>query len=87
MLNPIDTTKVIRDGGMTGAFPGDVHEAAAWWLGACFVATQTAPRIIVAHNGHPAIGEFADRLCRGAINSHHHRCHVRHSATAAWTGS
>ncbi|QKV92746.1 hypothetical protein HUT19_14100 [Streptomyces sp. NA02950] len=77
MLNPIDTDAVIRDGGAVGRFPGEVHEGVAWWLGACLVVTQQARRIVVAHDGHPAIVEFASRLCRGAANAQHYACNVR----------
>ncbi|MFE6485421.1 hypothetical protein ACFVGN_21125 [Streptomyces sp. NPDC057757] len=78
MLNPIDAAAVIRDGGAVGRFPGQLHESVAWWLGACLVVTQNPRRIVVAHNGHPAITEFASRLCRGAINAQHYACNVRH---------
>ncbi|MGW1374544.1 hypothetical protein ACWD6P_09780 [Streptomyces sp. NPDC002446] len=77
MLNPIDTDAVIRDGGAVGRFPGEIHEGVAWWLGACLVVTQKARRIGVAHDGHPAIAEFASRFCRGAINAQHYACNVR----------
>ncbi|MFJ4828736.1 hypothetical protein ACIP79_02165 [Streptomyces sp. NPDC088747] len=78
MLNPIDTAAVIRDGGAVGRYPGQLHESVAWWLGACLVVTQQARSIVVAHNGHPVITEFASRLCRGAINALHYACNVRH---------
>ncbi|MFF6997500.1 hypothetical protein ACFY93_21425 [Streptomyces sp. NPDC008313] len=77
MLNPIDTDRVIRDGGAVGAFPGQIHEAVAWWLGTCLVVTQGAGQIAVAHNGHPVIAEFADRFCRGAVNAQHYACTVQ----------
>ncbi|MDV9169140.1 hypothetical protein R6V09_03180 [Streptomyces sp. W16] len=77
MLNSIDTTTVIRDGGAVGTFPGEIHEGVAWWLGACLVVTHKAELIAVAHNEHPVIGEFASRLCRGAINAQHYACTVR----------
>ncbi|MFB7270605.1 hypothetical protein [Streptomyces sp. NPDC056244] len=77
MLNPVDTEAVIRDGGATGRFPGEIHEGVAWWLGACLVVTQKARRIGVAHDGHPAVAEFTSRLCRGAINAQHYACNVR----------
>lgn len=78
MLNPIDADAVIRDGGAVGRFPGEIHEGVAWWLGACLVVTHKTPYLAVAHNGHPAITAFADRLCRGAINAEHYACHVRY---------
>ncbi|MFE3139190.1 hypothetical protein [Streptomyces scopuliridis] len=77
MLNPINTDAVIRDGGAVGRFPGEIHEGVAWWLGACLVVTHKAHRIGVAHDGHPAIAEFASRFCRGAINAQHYACNVR----------
>lgn len=78
MLNPIDPEAVIRDGGAVGRFPGQIHEGVAWWLAACLVVTQKAGRIAVAHDGHPAVTEFADSFCRGAINAQHYACHVRY---------
>ncbi|MCX4993383.1 hypothetical protein [Streptomyces sp. NBC_00568] len=78
MLNPIDTAAVIRDGGAVGHYPGEIHEAVGWWLGACLVVTMKTSRLAVAHDGHPVSVEFADRLCRGAINAEHYACRVRH---------
>ncbi|WP_328771738.1 hypothetical protein [Streptomyces sp. NBC_00286] len=77
MLNSIDTEAVIRDGGAVGTYPGEIHKAVAWWLGACLVVTQKARRIVVAHDGHPLTPEFAQRFCRGAINAQHYACNVR----------
>lgn len=76
MLNPIDTAAVIRDGGATGSFPGQIHEGVAWWVGACFVAVQATPRLAVGHDGHSTSAEFTRRLCNGAINAQHHACAV-----------
>jgi len=76
VLNPIDTDAVIRDGGAAGAFPDQIHEGVAWWLGACLVVTQKAPQVAVAHNGHPAGASFAERFSRGAINAQHYACTV-----------
>ncbi|MEV7145105.1 hypothetical protein AB0O05_01225 [Streptomyces sp. NPDC093084] len=78
MINPIDTAAVIRDGGAVGQYPGQIHEGVGWWLGACFVITAKASRLAVAHDGHPVSTEFADRLCRGAINAEHYACAVRY---------
>ncbi|MGP2440832.1 hypothetical protein [Streptomyces sp. JW3] len=77
MLNPIDTDRVIRDGGAAGAFPGQLHEGVAWWLASCLVVTQRAVQIVVAHDGHPVIAGFTERFCQGAINAEHHACTVR----------
>ncbi|MBD0746163.1 hypothetical protein [Streptomyces sp. CBMA152] len=76
MLNPIDTDSVIRDGGAHGRFPGEIHEAVGWWLGACLVTTLNAHRIAVAHDGRASSVVFFQRLCRGAINAQHHACTV-----------
>lgn len=76
MINPIDTEAVIRDGGAAGRFPGEIHEGVAWWLGASFVALTSAPRLAVGSDGGPVTAEFFRRLCSGAINAHHHACHV-----------
>ncbi|MFB6814246.1 hypothetical protein ACFCV8_06845 [Streptomyces sp. NPDC056347] len=76
MLNPIDTDKVIRDGGVTGRFPGEIHEGVAWWVAACLVVITRAQHLAVAHDGHPTSVAFHDRLCRGAVNADHHACHV-----------
>lgn len=76
MLNPIDTYAVIRDGGAVGRFPGQIHEGVAWWLGASFVALTAAPQLGVGGDGRPVTAEFFRRLCRGAVNSHHHACRV-----------
>ncbi|MGW7610985.1 hypothetical protein ACWGKW_27685 [Streptomyces sp. NPDC054766] len=78
MLNPIDTTAVIRDGGAVGHYPGQIHQAVGWWLGACLIVTMKTSRLAVAHDGHPVSVGFADRLSRGAINAEHYACHVRH---------
>ncbi|MFF0033974.1 hypothetical protein ACFYS7_38730 [Streptomyces avermitilis] len=78
MLNPIDATPVIRDGGAVGQYPGQIHEGVAWWLGACLVVTQKVTRIAVAHDRHPVITDFTERLCRGAINAQHYACNVRY---------
>ncbi|MFE2302682.1 hypothetical protein ACFXAW_31355 [Streptomyces sp. NPDC059445] len=76
MLNPIDTAAVIRDGGAVGHYPGQIHEAVAWWLGSCLVVTTKAPRLAVAHDDTAISVGFADRLCRGAINAQHYACRV-----------
>jgi hypothetical protein len=76
MLNPVDTDSVIRDGGATGRFPGEIHEGVAWWVGACFVVVRAAGRLGVGHDGHPATTEFTRRFCKGAINARHFRCAV-----------
>ncbi|WP_374983349.1 hypothetical protein [Streptomyces fradiae] len=77
MLFPIDTAAVIRDGGAVGRSPADLHEAVAWWLGACHVATQRTSVMAVAHDGHPVSRRFADSLLSGAINAEHYACLVR----------
>ncbi|MFG2999768.1 hypothetical protein [Streptomyces sp. NPDC048340] len=82
MLNPIDTTTVIRNGGATGRFPDEIHPAAAWWTAACFVVTSRARSIVVAHDGKPATAPFFDRACLGAINAQHYACHVLDLGTA-----
>ncbi|MFI1092651.1 hypothetical protein [Streptomyces sp. NPDC020917] len=76
MLNSIDTTAVIRDGGAVGSFPGEIHEGVAWWLGACFVTVTATTQLAVGSDGRPATAEFFRRLCNGAINAHHHACQV-----------
>ncbi|MFE1749584.1 hypothetical protein ACFW88_03340 [Streptomyces anandii] len=76
MLKRIDTDLVIREGGAVGVYPGQIHEGVAWWLGACLVVTQEADAVVVAHNGHAVVFEFASRLCRGAINAQHFACTV-----------
>ncbi|WP_329176325.1 hypothetical protein [Streptomyces sp. NBC_01477] len=76
MLNPIDTDAVIRDGGAVGRFPGEIHEGVAWWLGAGFVALTAARQLAVGSDGGPVTAEFFRRLCRGAVNAHHHACRV-----------
>ncbi|MFG2984950.1 hypothetical protein ACGFYQ_27450 [Streptomyces sp. NPDC048258] len=76
MLNPIDTDKVIRDGGATGRFPDEMHPAAAWWIAACFVVTLRSDQLVVAHDGQPATAKFFDLLCQGAINAQHYACQV-----------
>ncbi|WP_329137336.1 hypothetical protein OG552_27350 [Streptomyces sp. NBC_01476] len=76
MLNPIDTEAVIRDGGAIGHFPGEIHEGVAWWLGACFVDLSSANRLAVGSDGQPVTAEFFRRLCKGAVNAHHHACRV-----------
>ncbi|MEU9030648.1 hypothetical protein AB0D46_24600 [Streptomyces sp. NPDC048383] len=76
MLNPIDTDKVIRDGGATGRFPDEMHPAAAWWLAACFVVTLRADQLVVAHDGQPATAKFFDLLCQGAINAQHYASRI-----------
>lgn len=53
MLNPIDTTAVIRDGGAIGRYPDQIHKAVGWWMGSCLVVTTKTPRLAVAHDGHP----------------------------------
>ncbi|UKY49227.1 hypothetical protein [Streptomyces inhibens] len=78
MLNPIDTAAVIRNGGAVGRYPGQIHQGVAWWIGACLVVTQKARQLVVAHNGHPAIADFAHRLCRGATNAQHYSCAVHY---------
>ncbi|HEY3478637.1 MAG TPA: hypothetical protein VGL02_07025, partial [Streptomyces sp.] len=67
---------VIRDGGATGRFPGEIHEGVAWWLGACLVALTAAQRLAVGSDGQPVTGEFFRRLCNGAVNAHHNACQV-----------
>ncbi|MEU4346651.1 hypothetical protein [Streptomyces sp. NPDC023838] len=76
MLKPINTDVVIRDGGAHGRYPGEIHEAVGWWLGACLVSTLKAHRIAVAHDGRASSVVFVQRLCRGAINAQHHACTV-----------
>jgi phosphomannomutase len=76
VINPIDTEGVIRGGGAVGRFPGEIHEGVAWWLGACFVAFSSAARLAVGSDGRPATSEFFRRLCKGAVNAHHHACQV-----------
>ncbi|MFE3861081.1 hypothetical protein ACFXPT_11690 [Streptomyces goshikiensis] len=76
MLNPIDPDQVIRDGGVTGCFPEEIHPGVAWWMAACYVVTTRADRLVVAYDGQPATAEFFDRMCLGAINAQHYKCHV-----------
>ncbi|MFE9553578.1 hypothetical protein ACFYOD_08830 [Streptomyces sp. NPDC006703] len=76
MLNPINTDAVIRGGGAHGRFPDGIHEAVGWWLGACFVSTLKAQRIVVAYDGRATSVLFHQRLCRGAINAQHYACTV-----------
>ncbi|MFD3521400.1 hypothetical protein [Streptomyces sp. NPDC058653] len=76
MLNPINAEAVIRDGGASGRFPGELHEGVAWWLGACLVVTVKAGRIVVAHDGQGTSAAFLARLCRGAVNAQHYACTV-----------
>jgi hypothetical protein len=76
VLNPIDTDAVIRDGGAVGRFPSEIHEGVAWWLGASFVALTAAEQLVVGSDGGPVTAEFFRRLCRGAVNAHHHACRV-----------
>ncbi|MBT2395646.1 hypothetical protein [Streptomyces sp. ISL-100] len=76
MLNPVDTTTVIRDGAASGRQPDQIHTGVAWWMAACFVVTTETDRLAVAHDGHPVSGEYFDRLCRGAVNAQHYACRV-----------
>ncbi|WP_327416986.1 hypothetical protein [Streptomyces sp. NBC_01233] len=76
MLNPIDTDKVIRDGGATGRFPSEIHPSVAWWMAACFVMTTRTDRLVAAYDGNPASAQFFDRMCIGAINVQHYACLV-----------
>lgn len=76
MLDPIDTDKVICDGGAAGRFPGEIHSGVAWWLAACFVVTTQTDRLLVAHDGQVASEEFYDRMCRGATHARHYACRV-----------
>ncbi|GAA2338544.1 MULTISPECIES: hypothetical protein [Streptomyces] len=76
MLNPIDTDTVIRDGRISGAFPGEIHEGVAWWVAACFVVVSKARQMAVAHDGHCVTVEFHRRFCRGAINAEHFGCQI-----------
>jgi hypothetical protein len=76
VLNPVDTDAVIRNGGALGHFPGEIHEGVAWWLGASFVALTAAEQLAVGSDGGPVTAEFFRRLCRGAVNAHHHACRV-----------
>lgn len=76
MLNPIDTDKVIRDGGAHGRFPDEIHTAVGWWLGACLVTALKAHRIAVAHDGRATSLLLFQRLCRGAVNAQHYACTV-----------
>lgn len=76
MLNPVNTDAVIRDGGGLGHVPGEIHEGVAWWLGAGFVALTAAEQLVVGSDGGPVTAEFFRRLCRGAVNAHHHACRV-----------
>jgi hypothetical protein len=82
VLNTIDTDVVIRDGCVTGAFPGEIHEGVAWWVAACFVVVSQARQMAVAHDSHPATAEFHRRFCRGAINAEHWGCQVSSLGTA-----
>ncbi|MET7904020.1 hypothetical protein ABZS86_22270 [Streptomyces sp. NPDC005355] len=82
MLNPIDSDAVIRDGCIAGAFPGEIHEGVAWWVGACFVVVHEARRLAVAYDGHPTTAAFHRRLCQGAINAQHFGCLVCDLGTA-----
>lgn len=76
MLNPVDSDLVIRDGGASGRYPSSIHEGVAWWVGACFVVTLGAIRIVVAHDGKATSVSFHRRLCRGAMNAQHFACTV-----------
>ncbi|MEU1211436.1 hypothetical protein ACFYSH_19280 [Streptomyces sp. NPDC005791] len=76
MLSPIDTDAVIRDGGVTGAFPDELHEAVAWWVAACFVVVGRVRQMAVAHDSHPITAGFYQRFCCGAINAQHFGCQV-----------
>ncbi|MBX9398011.1 hypothetical protein K4749_31600 [Streptomyces sp. TRM72054] len=67
---------MIRDGGASGLFPGQIHEGVAWWIGACLVVVLKTTRLVVAHDGHPTSATFHERLCRGAINAQHFACRV-----------
>ncbi|MGW3649740.1 hypothetical protein [Streptomyces sp. NPDC000878] len=82
MLNPIDSDAVIRDGRISGAFPGQIHEGVAWWVAACFVVISQARQLAVAHDEHPTTAEFHQRFCRGAINAEHWGCQVASLGTA-----
>ncbi|TVZ94972.1 hypothetical protein [Streptomyces sp. BK340] len=82
MLNPIDADAVIRDGRISGAFPGEIHEGVAWWVGSCFVVLSQAGQMAVAHDGHPATAEFHQRFCLGAVNAQHFGCQVSSLGTA-----
>lgn len=82
MLNPIDSDAVIRDGRISGAFPGEIHEGVAWWVAACFVVISKTRQLAVAHDEHPATTEFHQRFCRGAINAEHWACQVSSLGTA-----
>ncbi|MFD6229822.1 hypothetical protein ACFWFZ_23545 [Streptomyces sp. NPDC060232] len=76
MLNPIDTATVIGENEVSGAFPGQIHEGVAWWVGACYVALTRTSALAVADDGHPATAEFRRRITQGAVNARHFACHV-----------
>ena len=82
MLNPIDTQAVVRDGGASGVFPGQIHEGVAWWMAACFVVVSKTGQMAVAQDGHPTTAEFHQRFCRGAINAEHWGCLASDLGTA-----
>lgn len=82
MLNPIDTTTVIRDSQVTGTIPDQIHPGVAWWVGACLVLTTQTSSLALAHDGHATSTEFARRLGRGAINAQHYQCQVADLGTA-----
>lgn len=76
MINPIDTTEVIRDGGAIGRYPEQIHEGVAWWVGACFVVSSSAERLVVGADGGQVAAKFFRALCKGAINARHYACRV-----------
>jgi phosphomannomutase len=76
VLRPIDPDTVIRNGGASGRFPDEIHEAVAWWMGACLVVVLEASRIAVAHDGTIIGLAFHQRLLKGAANARHYACTV-----------
>lgn len=82
VLKPINTAAVIRDGGVVGRFPGEIHLGVAWWVGACLVVVSEADRVVVAHDGQEVSTSFHGRLCSGAVNARHHACKVSDIGTA-----
>ncbi|MEV5506957.1 hypothetical protein [Streptomyces orinoci] len=76
MLNPIDTEKVIRDGGAIGRYPDQIHEGVGWWVGACLVVVTQAARVAVAYDSRATSASFYRCLCRGAMNAQHFACTI-----------
>ncbi|QEV18385.1 hypothetical protein [Streptomyces alboniger] len=76
MTSPFDAAVGIRDGGVGGRFPGEIHQGVAWWTGACLVVATEAECIAIAHDGHAISEAFHHRLRRGAVNAQHYACRV-----------